>query len=92
MYNQLTLLVMNHGYNLVVSPFNTFQARFKEYGDVDLRSTVKVYKVFTKVGWGPWLERKLPRTRQCNKLHSTIHAVLLSEFVSWSIYNTCTDE
>ena len=92
MYTQLTLLIRNHGCNLTVSPFNTFQARFKEYGDVDLRSTVKVYKVFTKVGWGPWLERKLPRTRQCNKLHSTIHAVLLSEFVSWSIYNTCTDE
>ena len=36
MYNQLTLLIMNHGYNLTVSPFNIFQARFKEFGDVDL--------------------------------------------------------
>ena len=55
MYNQLTLLIMNHGCNLTVSPFNTFQARFKEFGDEGLSSTLKVYKVFTKVGWGPWL-------------------------------------
>ena len=55
MYNHLTLLIMNHGCNLIVSPFNTFQARFKEFGDVGLSSMFKVYKVFTKVGWGPWL-------------------------------------
>ena len=55
MYNQLTLLIMNHGYNLIVSPFNIFQARFKEFGDVGLSSTLKIYKVFTKVGQGPWL-------------------------------------
>ena len=36
MYNQLTLLIMNHVYNLTVSPFNIFQSRFKEFGDVDL--------------------------------------------------------
>ena len=42
---------MNHGCNLTVSPFNTFQARFKENGDVGLSRTLKVYKVFTKVGW-----------------------------------------
>ena len=24
---------MNHGYNLIVSLFNIFQARFKEFGD-----------------------------------------------------------
>ena len=58
-YNQLTLLVMNHGYNLTVSPFNTFQVRFKEFGDVGLSSALKVYKVFTKVRRGPWLKRKL---------------------------------
>ena len=56
MYNQLTL--MNHGCNLIVSPFNSFQARVKEFGDVVLSSTLKVYKVFTKAGWGPWLNRK----------------------------------
>ena len=55
MYNQLTLLIMNHGYNLTVSPFNTFQARFKEFGNVGLSSTLQVHKVFTKVGRGPWL-------------------------------------
>ena len=55
MYNQLTLLIMNHGCNLVVSPFNTLQARFKEFGDVGLSSTLKVFKVFTKVNQGPWL-------------------------------------
>ena len=46
---------MNHGCNLIVSPFNTFQARFKEFGDVGVSSTLRVYKVFTKVGWGPLL-------------------------------------
>ena len=33
MSNQLTPLIMSHGCNLTVSPFNTFQARFKEFGD-----------------------------------------------------------
>ena len=47
---------MNHGCNLIVSPFNTFQSRFKEFGDVGLSTTLSVYKVFTKkVGRGPWL-------------------------------------
>ena len=57
MYTQLTLLIMNHGRNLIVSPFNTFQVRFKEFGDVGLSSTLKIYKVFTKVKVipGPWL-------------------------------------
>ena len=55
MYNQLTLLIMNHDCNLTVSPFNTFQARFKEFGDVGLSSTLQVFKVFTKVHWAPWL-------------------------------------
>ena len=76
---------MNHGCNLIESPFNTFQPRFKEFGDVGLRSTLKVYKVFTKVNQGPWLKRKLPQTHRCNKLYSTIYTVLLSEFVSWGV-------
>ena len=41
---------MNDGCNLIVPPFNTFQARFKDFGDVGLSSTLKVYKIFTKVG------------------------------------------
>ena len=45
MYNQLTLLIVNHGCNLIVSPFNTFQARVKEFGDVGLSSTLKVLRV-----------------------------------------------
>ena len=53
MYNQLTLPIMNHSCNLTVSPFHTFQAKFKEFGDVGLSSTLEVYKVFTEVGWGP---------------------------------------
>ena len=52
-YNQLNLLIMNHGYNLTVSPSNTLQVRFKEFEDVGLSSAFKVYKVFTKVGRGP---------------------------------------
>ena len=55
MYNQLTLLIMNHGCNLIVSPFTTFQARFKEFGDVGLSTTLKIFKVFTKVNQGPWV-------------------------------------
>ena len=55
MYNQLTLLIVNHGCDLTVSPFNTFQARFKDSGDVGLSNTPKVYKVFTKVARGSWL-------------------------------------
>ena len=55
MYNQLTLLIVNHGCNLIVSPFNTFQDRFKDFRDVGLSSTLKVFKVFTKVNQGPWL-------------------------------------
>ena len=54
MYNQLTLPMINHGCNLIVSPFNTFQDRFKDCGDVGLSSTLKVYKIFTKVIRGPW--------------------------------------
>ena len=82
MYNQLTLLIMNHACNLIVSPFDIFQARFKEFGEVGLSTTRKVYKVFTEVGQSPWLREALPWPRQCNKLHSTICIVLLSEFVS----------
>ena len=36
MYNQLTLLIMNHGCNLIVSPFDIFQSRIEEFGDVGL--------------------------------------------------------
>ena len=55
LYGTMTLLIINHGCNLIVSPFNTFQSRFKEFGEVGLNSTLKVYKVVTKVSRGPWL-------------------------------------
>ena len=47
MYNQLTLLMMNHGCNLIVSPFSTFQVRFKEFGDVGLSSTFRYVVQFS---------------------------------------------
>ena len=53
MYSQMTLLIMNHGCNLTVSPYNTLQARFKEFEDVGLSSTLKVHKVFTKASQDP---------------------------------------
>ena len=38
-------------------------------------------------GRGPWLRGdSLPWARQCNKLHSTIRIVLLSEFVSRNVW------
>ena len=49
--------------------------------------TLKVYKVFKKVGWGPWLKRK-PGLGPAGVINckATIRAILLSEFVSWSIW------
>ena len=86
-YNQLTLLIMNHGYNQIVSPFNTFQARFKESGGVGLSSTLKVYKIFTKVGQGPWLRGDcLGPTCVINCTPLSVCIVLLSEFVSQNMW------
>ena len=45
-------------------------------------STLRVYKVFIKSGWGPWLRGDSAWACWYNKLHSTICIVLLSEFVS----------
>ena len=73
MYNHLILPIMNHGCNLAASPLNTFQARFKESGDVGLSGTAKIYKVFTIVGWGPCLKRKL-----CLRPAVVINCTLLS--------------
>ena len=47
---------MNHRLPLIISFFSFVQTSFREFGDVGLSSTLKVYKVFTKkVGRGPWL-------------------------------------
>ena len=43
----------------VVCDLHGYQARFKEFGDVSLSSTLKVYKVFTKFGRGPCIKRIL---------------------------------
>ena len=43
---------------------------------------LRVYKVFAKIGRGPWLRGDSALGHRCNKLHSTICTVLLSEFVS----------
>ena len=46
---------MNHGLTLIVSLFHLVQTSFKEFGEVGLSKKLKVYKVFTKTGQGPWL-------------------------------------
>ena len=85
MFNQLTLLIMNHGCHLIVSPVNTFEARFKEFGDVGLSRTLKVYKAFTKVGCRPWLRGLClgpAGVINCPPLSSSF----LSEFVSGDVW------
>ena len=48
---------MNHGLTLIVSFFSFVQISFKEFGEVGLGTcTFRVYKVFTKTGWDPWLK------------------------------------
>ena len=46
---------MNHRLTLTVSFFSFVQTSFREFGEVGLSNTLKLYKVFTKVGQGPWL-------------------------------------
>ena len=43
---------------------------------------IRIYKVFTKTGWGPWLRGDSALGPPVWQLHSTICIVLLSEFVS----------
>ena len=57
------------------------QARFKEFGDVGLRSTLKVYQAFTEVGRGSRLKRILC-LGPTGVINCTPLLVLLSEFVS----------
>ena len=48
---------MNHGLTLIVSFFSIVQTSFREFGEVGLGTcTFRVYKVFTKTGWDPWLK------------------------------------
>ena len=46
---------MNHGLTLIVSFFSFVQTSFREFGEVGLARTLRVYKVFRKTGQGPWL-------------------------------------
>ena len=78
MYNLLTLLIMNHGCNLIVSPINIFHASLRNLGMGAWARTLKLCKVFTKVGWGPWLKRKL-----CLGPASVINCTALSTLSFW---------
>ena len=67
---------MNHGLTLIV----------REFGEVGCAHTLRVYKVFTKTGGGPWLRGASALGLPENKLHCTVCIVLLSEFVSWNAW------
>ena len=71
---------MNHGLTLIVSLFYLVQTSFKEFREVGLSKYTR--KVLQKLVGVLGQEETLPWARQCNKLHSTICLVLLSEFVS----------
>ena len=51
---------MNPGLTLIVSFFFFVQTSFREFGEVGLGTSqsdgrLKIYKIFTKTGQGPWL-------------------------------------
>ena len=48
--------------------------------------TLRIHKFFTKTGPGPWLRGDSALGRPCNKLHSAICIVLLSEFASQNVW------
>ena len=72
---------MNHGLTLIVS-LPLFRLVSENLGRWVWTHTLRVYKVFSKTGQGPWLRGDSALGLPCNKLHSTICIVLLSEFVS----------
>ena len=77
---------MNHKLTLIVSFFSFVQTSFREFWEVGWARTLRVCTVFTKTGRGPWLRGDSTWARWCNKLHSTICIVLLSEFGSWNAW------
>ena len=87
--NYLGLRHMNHGLTLIVSFFSFVQTSFREFGEVGLgfgwvhlgyiRFSEKLVRV---LGW----EETLPWACRCNKPHSAICIVLLSEFVSQNVW------
>ena len=46
---------MNDRLTLILSFFSFVQTSFREFGEVGLAHTLRVYKVFRKTGQGPWL-------------------------------------
>ena len=46
---------MNHWLSLTVSFFSFVQTSFREFGEMGLSRTLRVYEAFRKTGQGPWL-------------------------------------
>ena len=76
---------MNHGLTLIVSFFSFFQISFRGFGEVGLGMYTQGIQGHKNL-WGPWLRGDSALGRWCNKLHSTICIVLLSEFVSRNVW------
>ena len=62
-------------------PFPLFRLVSGNLGSWVWARTLRVYKVFTKTGQGPWLRGDSALGPWCNKLHTTLCIVILSEFV-----------
>ena len=46
---------MSHRLTLIVSFFSFVQTSFREFGEMGLSRTLRVYEAFRKTGQGPWL-------------------------------------
>ena len=86
---------MNDGVIVIVFTLPLFNVSLKEIGVVGSDTYTWGIKDFHKYWSGSLAKRRLclgparrllPWARQCNKLHSTICIVLLSEFVSWNAW------
>ena len=71
---------MNDG--VIGSVFSLVYVSLKEFGVVGSDTYTWGIKDFHKCWSGSLAKRRLPWACRCNKLHSTICIVLLSEFVS----------
>ena len=78
---------VKHDCKLIISPCNIFQSRLEKIGNVGLGTyTLGIKGRHKKLSGSLAKEETLPWTSWCNKLHSTISTVLLSEFVSWAVW------
>ena len=75
---------MNDGVIGIV--FSLVYVSLKEFGVVGSDMYTWGIKDFHKCWSGSLANRRLPWAPRCNKLHSTICIVLLSEFVSWNAW------